>query len=75
MQPQPHVVARGQHKSELLRRAHQQQLELAQRVLGTQLVKVVDHNPDRLLERLQILEQTLDDRPAVEIRRAGQLPH
>ena len=75
VQPQPQVVARGEHQAELLGRAHQEELELAQRVLGTQLVKVVDHKPDRLLERLQILEQSLDDRPAVEIRRARQLPH
>ena len=75
VQPEPQIVAGGEQEAQLLGRAHQQQLELALRVLGAQLVQIVDHQPHRARERLQILKQPLDDRPAVEIGRGGELPH
>ena len=48
-------------------------LELVHRLVGAQLVEVVDYQPSSLLKRGHILDQPLDDRPAVEIRRRRQL--
>ena len=75
VQAQPEVVAAGDHESKLGRRAHQEQLELAQRLWRAQLVQVVDHEPDTVLERRQVLQQPLDDPSAVEGRRRRESPH
>ena len=40
-----------------------QQLQLAQRLGRAQLVHVVDHQPDPVLEPAQVFQQPLDDRP------------
>ena len=75
VQAQPEVVAAGDHEAKLGRRAHQEQLELAQRLWRAQLVQVVDHEPDTVLERRQVLQQPLDDPSAVEGRRRRESPH
>ena len=75
VQPQPQIPACHQHESQLRRRGPEQHLNLADGLLGLQLVQVVDHQPQRLLERAQILQQPMDDVRAVQTRRGGQLPH
>ena len=75
VQPEPHVMPGGEHAPQLRRGAHQQQLKLAQRLGRAQLVHIVDHQPGLILQRLQVLQQPLDDRPAVQVRRRGQMPH
>ena len=53
----------------------EQQLNLADGVLGLELVQVVDHQPQPLRQRAQILQQPPDDGRAVQTGRGGQLPH
>jgi len=65
----------GEHEPQPVRRAHHQQLQLAQRLGGGQLVHVVDHQPDPVLQPRQVFQQPLDDCPAVQVRRGGQRPH
>ena len=45
VQPQPQIMAGGEHAPQLRRGAHQQQLKLAQRLGRAQLVHIVDHQP------------------------------
>ena len=75
VQPEPHVMAGDEHAPQLRRGAHQQQFKLAQRLGRTQLVHIVDHQPRPVRQRLQVLQQSLDDRPAIQVRRRGQGPH
>ena len=75
VQPEPHVMAGSEHAPQLRRGTHQQQLKLAQHLGRAQLVHIVDHQPGPILQRLQVLQQSLDDRPAIEVRRRGQRPH
>ncbi len=75
VQPQPQIAACQQHESQLRRRGPDQQLHVADGLVGLELVQVVDHQPQRLLERAQIFEQPSDDVRAVQIRRGRQLPH
>ena len=74
VQPQPHVMPGRQHEPQRRRRPHDQQLKLPQRVT-TQLVDIVDHQPGRLVQRRQIRQQPLHDRPPIQVRRRGQLLH
>ena len=74
LQPEAQVVPGGEHEPQLRRCTHNQQLELAQR-LRAQLVHVIDHQPEPVVERAEILQQPLDNRPAVQIRCRRQLPH
>ena len=67
-------MAGGQHEPQPRGRAHEQQLQLAQRLGRAQLVHVVDHQPDPVLEPAQIGQQPLDDRPAVQIGSRRQRP-
>ncbi len=53
VQPQPQVMPGGQHEPQVRRGPHNQQLQLPQRV-GTQLVHVVDHQPQLVIQRRQI---------------------
>jgi hypothetical protein len=75
VQPQPHVMPGGQDEPQRRRRAHDQQLQLPPRLIRAQLVQVVDHQPEPLFKRRQVPKQPLDDRPPVQIRCRGQLPH
>ena len=65
VQAQPQVVAGDQHETQGGRRAHDQQFQLAQRLGRAQLVQVVEHQPDVLLERSEVFKQAFDHRPAV----------
>ena len=73
VQPQPQIVACQQHESQLRRRGPEQQLHLADGVVGLELVQVVDHQPERLPERAQIFERPSDDVRAVQMRGGRQL--
>jgi hypothetical protein len=64
-----------QHEPQLLRRAHQQQLQLPPRLVRAQLVHVVEYQPQRLVQRRQVRQQPLDHHPPVQVRRGRQLPH
>ena len=63
----------GQHEPQVRRGAHDQQFQLPQRVRA-QLVHVVDHQPQPVIQRRQICQQPLGDRPPVQVRRRRQLP-
>ena len=75
VQTQPQIVAGGEHEPQPGGSAHHQQLQLAQRLLRAQLVQVIDHQPDPVLQRGQIGQQSFDDHPAVQIRCRHQGPH
>ena len=55
------------------RPAGEQALELRERLGRAQLVQVVDHEHDRLVQRAELGDQALDDRVAVELRRRREL--
>ena len=74
VQAQPHVMPGGQHEPQVRRGPHDQQLQLPQRV-RTQLVHVVDHQPQPVIQRRQIRQQPLDDHPPVQVRRRRQFPY
>ena len=75
VQAQPHVVPGGQHEPQLRRGPHQQQLQLPQRLRRAQLMHVIDHQPEPVIQCRQVLQQPFHDRPPVQIRRRRQLPH
>ena len=75
MQTEPQILPSREHEPHLLRRSEQEQFELAERFIGGELVQVVDHEREPLLERDEISEQTLDGRPAIERRRGAQRAH
>jgi hypothetical protein len=51
-----------------------QQLQLPPRLVRAQFLHVVDHQPQPLVQRRQVLKQPLDHRPAVQVRCRRQLP-
>jgi hypothetical protein len=65
----------GEHEPQLLGRPHHQQLQLPLRLGRAQLVQVVDHQIDPVLQRCQVLQQPLGDRPPVQVRRRRQRLH
>ena len=73
MQSDRRIVAGRQDHPELRRPAGEQLLELRQRVRGEQLVQVVDHEHDGLLERAQPRDEAFEDGCAIESGRRGQL--
>ena len=75
VQPQPHPLPGRQHHPQLLRTPQQQQLQLAPRLRRPQLVHVIDHQPDPLIQPRQVLQQPLHHRPPVQLRRRRQRPH
>ena len=69
LQPQPvqtktHVVPGRQHEPQLRRGAHHQQLELPRR-LQVEFVHVIDHQPQPVIQRCQVRQQPLHQRPRV----------
>ena len=64
-----------QHEPQRRRRPHQQQLQLPQRLRRAQMVHIIDHQPDPIFQRRQVLQQPLHHRPAVQVWRRRQLPH
>ena len=75
MQPEARILARGQHHPQPRGQPGQEELEQPQRFRRAQLVQIVDHQHDRLLERVQVGEQPLDDRLAAEGRRGADPLH
>ena len=74
VQAQPHVMPGRQHEPQLRRGPHDQQLQLPQR-LRVQLVHVIDHQPQPLVQRRQVAQQPLRQRPPVQVRRRRHRPH
>ena len=74
VQAQPHVMPGGQHEPQPRRGPHDQQLQLPQRIRA-QLVHVIDHQPQPVLQRRQVRQQPLGDRPPVQIRRRRHRLH
>jgi hypothetical protein len=68
-------MAGGEHEPQPCGRAHHQQFQLAERLGRAQLVHVVDHQPDPVLEPAEIGQQPLDDRPAIQIGSRRQRPY
>jgi len=75
VQAQPDVMPGGQHEPQLLRRAHQQQLQLPPRLVRAQFVHVVEYQPQRLVQRRQVRQQPLHDHPPVQVRCCRQRAH
>jgi hypothetical protein len=67
MQAELRVAARREHDPEQARPPGQQYLELCERLRRSELVQVVDHQHDRLLQRLELGPQTLDHRCSFEL--------
>jgi hypothetical protein len=49
-----HVMPGGQHEPQLVGRSHDQQLQLAQRLVRARFVHVIDHQPQLVIQRRQI---------------------
>ena len=69
VQAERRLLARREHDAQLRRQPREQQLQPGQRVVGVELVQVVDHQHERLLEPLELGQQPLDHRRAREARR------
>jgi hypothetical protein len=61
----------GQHEPQLRRGPQDQRLQLPQRA-GAQLLHVIDHQPDPVIQGGQIGQQPLGDHPPVQVRRRRQ---
>ena len=75
MQPELRVAARREHDPEQTRPLSQQCLELGERLRRGELVQVVDHQHNRLLQRLELGTQTLDHRGSFELGRRREPLH
>jgi hypothetical protein len=75
LQPKPYVMPGGQHEPQLRRSPQYQQLQLAQRFGRPELVHVVDHQPDPVLQRRQVLQESLNDCPPIQVRGRRKRPH
>src|SRR5438105_12760448 len=64
-----------EQETQVGRCAHQHQLELAHRFARAQLVEVVHDQPGSLRQSAYILDQLLQNRPAVQLRRRRQTPY
>ena len=74
VQAQPQVMAGGEDEPQPRWRAHEQQFQLAERLGRAQLVQVVDHQPDPVLQAAEIGQQPFDNRPAVQTWSRRQRP-
>ena len=68
------VRPRSQHELQLFWRTRPAALSW-RRAARAQFRHVVDHQPDPVLQRHQVLQQPLGDGPPVQVGRRGQLPH
>ena len=76
MQAERRLLARREHDPQLRRQPREQQLQPGERVFGVELVQVVDHQHERLLEPLELRQEPLDHHRAREARRrADPLDH
>jgi hypothetical protein len=75
VQSQPQIVPGRQHEPQVLGCPHDQQLQLPPRLVRAQFVHVVEYQPQRLVQRRQVLQQPLDYRPPVQVGRRGQFPN
>ena len=76
MQAERRLLARREQDPDLGRRLGDQHLEPGERVFGVELVQVVDHQMERLLDLLELVQQPLYHHRASEVRRrADPLDH
>ena len=68
MQAEGRLLASREQDPQLRRHPREQQLQPGQCVVGAELVEIVDHQLERLLEPLELCLQPLDDRHAGEAR-------
>ena len=71
MEPELRLLAACQHHPQLGRHAAEKVLKTPEPVGRVELVQIVDHEHEPLLERFQVGEQALDQRLAAELRRRG----
>ena len=69
VQGERRLFARREQDPQLGRRPRQQHLKPGERVFAVELVQVVDHQLERLLEPLELGQESLDHRRASEPRR------
>ena len=75
MESQGRVMAGGQDHVQQPWPPREQELQLRLRIRRDQLVQVVDHEHDRLIERLELRDQAPHQPFAVELRRRRELLH
>ena len=75
VQPERRLLASDDDQSQLRGQPGHEELEPPQRIVRAQLVQVVDHQHDRLLERVQVRQEALDDGLTLERRRGGHPLH
>ena len=68
-------MAREEHQAHCPRGTKNEELELSEGLVGSQLMVIVDHKPHLLLELAEVANQALHDGPATEVRCPGQRPH
>ena len=69
VQAERRLLAGREHDPQLCRQPREQHLQPGERVVGVELVQVIDHQVERLLEPLELAEESLDHRRAREARR------
>ena len=69
VQAERRLLARREQDPQLCRQPRQQHLQPGERVFGVELVQVVDHQLERLLEPLELGQEPLDHHRACEARR------
>ena len=69
VQAERRLLARREHDPQLRRQPREQHLQPGERVFRVELVQVVDHQHERLLEPLQLGQEPLDHHRAREARR------
>ena len=73
MEPQGGVMTGGQDHVQQSWPVREQELQLRLRIRRAQLVQIVDHEHDRLIERLELRDQAPHQPFAVELRRRREL--
>ena len=73
MQPQSQIPSADKHKPHVARGAHHEQLKLPERLRRTQLLHVIQHQPDPPIQSAQARQQALGQRTSVKARRRRQV--
>jgi hypothetical protein len=68
MQPQPHIVTRGQYRVHLRGKARQQPGELGERLRRIQLVEIINNQRDAATNIGELRQHPVDHHRCVEVR-------
>ena len=71
MQAERRLLACREHDPQPCRQPREQHLQPGERVVGVELVQVVDHQLERLLEPLELGQESLDHHRACEAAAPG----